>query len=342
MVERHVTLKDVAKRAGVSTAVVSAAISGNATTIRMSEATRLRVERAVAETGYRVNHAAKSLRMSRSGIIAAVVPKIANPVFEYAIRGIQAAAEEAGDVLMLTDALWIKHGSHLMQRMVGTRMVDGFLVRSPQLGSETIEELTSRTIPYVILQTPAEDDQRTSVWVDDHAGIALATEHLLRLGHRRIALIGGPDQASYGGPRVAGYLDTLRSAGLRPDPRLVHRSGFDPHVVAQSAMAVLTGPEPPTAMIIDNVIAAPGALAAIVDLGLRVPEDLSVVAYQDLPIAGVLRPAPTTIRMPVYEAGVRGYRALRQLIDGKRARSALVKSPRPKLIDRGSTAPPAS
>lgn len=341
MVERHVTLKDVAKKAGVSTAVVSAAMSGSATTIRMSEATRLRVERAIAETGYRVNHAAKSLSMSRSGIVAAVVPKIANPVFELAIRGIQAAAEEAGDVLMLADALWIEPGTHLMQRMVGTRMVDGFLVRSPQLGSETIEELTSRTIPYVILQTPGDDEQRTSIWIDDHAGIAAATEHLLQLGHRRIALVGGPDR-DFGGPRVAGYLDTLRAAGLRPDPRLIHRSGFDPHVVAQSAMAVLTGSEPPTAMIVDNVIAAAGALATIVDLGLRVPEDLSVVVYQDLPSADVLRPAPTTVRMPVYEAGVRGYRALRQLIDGKRPRSALVKSPRPKLIDRGSTAPPAS
>src|SRR5690606_14432966 len=202
---------------------------------------------------------------------------------------------------------------------------------SHQLGSETIEELTSRTIPYVILQTPVEDDGRTSVWVDDHAGIGVATEHLLRLGHRRIALIGGPDQA-FGGPRVEGYLSRLRAAGVRPDPRLIHRSGFDPHTVAQSAMTVLTGPEPPTALIIDNVIAAPGALATIVDLGLRVPDDLSVVVYQDLPAADLMRPAPTTVRMPIYEAGVRGYRTLRRLIDGKRAGSALVKSPRPKLI----------
>jgi DNA-binding LacI/PurR family transcriptional regulator len=336
MAERQVTIKDVAKRAGVSTAVVSAAITGRAKTIRMSEATRLRVEQAIVETGYRVNHAAQSLRVSRSGVIAAVVPKIANPVFEYAIRGMQAAAEEAGDVLLLADAMWIEPGSHLMRRMAGTGMVDGFLVRGTQWGTETIEELTTRSIPYVIMQTPA-DDRHTNVWVDDAAGIGMATRHLLRLGHRRIGLIGGPDTGSYLGPRTDGYLVGLREYGVEPDPRLIDLVGFDPVEVGRSASSMLSVADRPTALIIDNVIAAPGALAAIVDLGLRVPEELSIVVYQDLPGAEVMRPAPTTVRMPVYEAGVRGYRVLSQLIGGKRVRSSLIKSPRPKLIDRGST-----
>jgi DNA-binding LacI/PurR family transcriptional regulator len=337
MAERQVTLKDVAKRAGVSTAVVSATITGRAKTVRMSEATRLRVEQAIAATGYRVNHAAKSLRVSRSGVIAAVVPKIANPVFEYAIRGMQAAAEEAGDVLLLADALWIEPGSHLMRRMAGTGMVDGFLLRSTHWGTETIDELTTRSIPYVMMQTPI-DDQRTSVWVDDAVGIGAAARHLLRLGHRRIGMIGGPDTGSYLGPRVEGYLAELRAYGVEPDPRLIDQVGFDPVEVGRSAMGMLAAADRPTALIIDNVLAAPGALAATLDLGLRVPEDLSIVVYQDLPSADVMRPAPTTVRMPIYQAGARGYRMLSQLIDGKRVRSSLIKSPRPKLIDRGSTA----
>lgn len=334
MAERKVTIKDVAKRAGVSTAVVSATITGRAKTVRMSEATRLRVEQAIVETGYRVNHAAKSLRVSRSGVIAAVVPKIANPIFEYAIRGMQAAAEEAGDVLLLADALWIEPGSHLMRRMAGTGMVDGFLLRSAHLRSETIDELTGRSIPYVFLQTPF-DDQRTSVWVDEAAGVGTAARHLLRLGHRRIALVGGPDA----GPRVEGYLTALGEFGVEPDPRLIDRVGFDPLAVGRSTTAILSAADRPTAMIIDNMVAAPGALAAIVDLGLRVPEDLSIVVYQDLPSADVMRPAPTTVRMPIYQAGARGYQMLSQVIDGKRVRSGLIKSPRPKLIDRRSTAP---
>lgn len=339
MGDRQVTLKDVAEKAGVSTAVVSAAISGGTNNIRMSEATRERVERAIAETGYRVNHAAKSLSMSRSGVIAAVVPKIANPVFEFAIRGMHAAAEENGDVLMLADALWIEPGSQLMSRMAGTGMVDGFLVRSTHWGTETITELISRRIPFVILQTPVPRGH-TSVWVDDVAGIATAAEHLLELGHRRVAMVGGPESATLGGPRVEGYLQALRAYGVPVEPPLVRPCGYDADIVGREVHALLGSEAPPTALIVDNIMVAQNAVAAVLDAGVRVPDDLSIVVYQDLPFADAMRPALTTVRMPLYEAGMRGYRTLRRMIDGARVRSAVVSTPRPRLIDRGSTASP--
>ncbi|HEY9291162.1 MAG TPA: LacI family DNA-binding transcriptional regulator [Microlunatus sp.] len=333
-----VTIKEVAARAGVSTAVVSAAISGAQGTIRMSEATRERVERAIAETGYRANHAAKSLSLSRSGVIAAVVPKIANPIFELAIRGMQDAAEADGDVLLLADALWIEPGSHLMSRIAGTGMVDGFLLRTTDWGSETAEELTSRSIPFVILQTPI-DGGPVAVWVDDRAGIDLATSRLLDQGHRRIALIGGPTGGPTSDGRIDGYRDAMRRAQVRADLTLVRQVGYEPSDVGAETHRLLTSVEPPTALIIDNVVAAPGALAAITDLGIRVPEELSLIVYHDLPLADSLRPAPTTVRMPVFEAGRRGYLALRRLIDGKPARSTTIARPAPKLIDRGSVGP---
>ena len=336
MAGRKVTIKDVANRAGVSTAVVSAAMSGREHNIRMSDETRLRVERAIVETGYRANHAATALRRSRSGVIAAVVPKIANPVFELAIRGMHAAAEEVGDVLLLADSLWIEPGTGLMSRMAGTGMVDGFLIRSTRWGSETTDELSQRNIPYVILQSPADQDA-PSVWVDDSAGISLATQRLLDLGHRRIALVGGPGYAPDPGPRVAGYLQTMAAAGRRVDRTLIRQTGFEPVDVGRAVHDLMTSDRPPTAIVVDNVIAAPGALAAINDLGIRVPDDLSLIVYQDLPVADSMRPAPTTVRMPIYQAGVRGYRTLRRILDGKRVQSVVLSSPKPKLIDRGST-----
>lgn len=332
------TLKDVAKRAGVSTAVVSAVISGARGNIRMSEATRLRVEQAIRDTGYRVNHAAKSLSLSRSGVIAAVVPKIANPVFELAIRGMHAAAEEHGDVLLLADALWIEPGSHLMSRIVGTGMVDGVLLRSTQWGTETAEELTKRSIPYVILQNPRPDDS-VSVWIDDAAGIGLATKHLLDLGHRRIGLVGGPVVPIASEVRVDGYRAALRAAGVRFDRSLIKQVGYEPPDLAAATRELLGSARPPSALIIDNIVAAPGAIAAIIDLGLRIPDELSIVVYQDLPIADAMRPAPTTVRMPVQQAGMRAYTTLRRMIDGRRVQSAPVTRPAPKLIDRASTAP---
>lgn len=337
MADRQVTIKDVAKLAGVSTAVVSAAMSGRAHNIRMSDATRLRVERAIADTGYRANHAATALRRSRSGVIAAVVPKIANPVFELAIRGMHDAAEKSGDVLLLADAEWIEPGSHLMSRIAGTGMVDGVLLRSTRWGTETSDELTMRSIPFVVLQNPA-DDHRTSVWVDDEAGIFAATTHLLSLGHRRIAMAGGPE-LSFGGTRIDGFVNAMAAFDVEYDRSLVRPIGYDAVALGLEVRRLLTRDDPPTALIIDNILVATGALAAIVDLGVRVPDDLSVVVYQDLPMADHLRPAPTTVRMPIYQAGVRGYRTLRSMIDGKRGRSAVVASPKPKLIDRGSARP---
>lgn len=333
-----VTIKDVARRAGVSPALVSAALGGSSRTVRMSEATRLRVEQAVAETGYRANHAAKSLSSARTGVIAAVVPKIANPIFEQAIRGIQAAAEQHGEVLLLADSLWIEPGTHLMARMAGSGMVDGFLVRATEWGSERSDELTRRGLPFVILQTPGPK-LPTSVWVDDNAGIRLATAHLTALGHRDIALVGGhPGGVAV---RVAGYRAALHAAGIRYRSSRVHLVGFEPAAVEAAVREVLTGPRPPSALVVDNMMAAPGALAAITDLGIAVPQELSLVVYQDLPIADQYRPAPTAVRMPLAEVGRLGYLTLRRLINGESASSLVMREPAPVLVERGSTAPPA-
>ncbi|MFW6599102.1 LacI family DNA-binding transcriptional regulator [Propionibacteriaceae bacterium Y2011] len=329
------TIKDVAARAGVSPALVSAALGGSSRTVRMSEATRLRVEQAALETGYRANHAAKALRSARTGVIAAVVPKIANPVFELAIRGIQAAAEEHGDVLLLADSTWIEPGSHLMARMAGSGMVDGFLVRATEWGSERSDELSRRGLPFVILQTPVADAP-TSVWTDDAAGVRLATSHLIGLGHRDIALVGGVNSPT--AARATGYRQAMDAAGLRVRPGRMQLLGFDPTVIDAAVRDVMSEPRPPTAMVIDNVTAAPGALAALLDLGVRVPQDLSLVVFQDLPAADHFRPAPTTVRMPLAEAGRRGYLTLRKMINGRSGASSLVRRPAPKLIDRGSTA----
>jgi len=331
-----VTLRDVARRAGVSASVVSAVTSGSKT-VRMSAPTRERVEAAIAELGYRTNHAAKSLKMARTGIVSVIVPKLSNPVFAQTIAGIEDAAEESGDVVLVSDSDRIGPGTNLMHRLAGTGMADGFLVRSSRVGDATVDELKARGIPYVVLNGPPVDEH-TCVWVDDRAGIDLATSALLDRGHRRIALVGGPVAMNAEDARAEGFRDAFTSRGLTPPRGGLHRIGYELTDVAREITDLLSTTNRPTAVVVDNITVAAAALAAAADAGLRVPQDLSIVGYHDVATAAFLRPAVTTVRMPVREAGERGFRALRDLIDGRRARSVIVRSPRPKLVLRDTVA----
>ncbi|MFC7844350.1 LacI family DNA-binding transcriptional regulator [Streptomyces sp. NPDC001046] len=332
-----VTLRTVAEHAGVSAAVVSAAISGSST-VRMSEATRQRVLEAIRELGYVPNHAARSLKTSRTGIVATITPKISNPVFDEALRGVQDAADAHEGVVLISDSDRISPGSNLMSRLVGTGMADGFLVRFMAVDNENIAAFTARGVPCVILNGPS-DGTHVCVWVDDREGIFLATDHLLELGHRRIALIGGPPTPFTADARGNGYRAAFRSRRLTPPGREWIMPGYEPHDVKTRLSSLMRRSDPPTAVVIDNVVLARGLIAAVADLGLRVPDDLSVIAYHDIPQADFYRPALSTVKMPLYEAGVRGYETLKRMIDGGQGRSATVRKPAPTIIDRGSTAP---
>lgn len=334
-----VTIRDVAKRAGVSTAVVSAALSGRVGTIRMAEATRIRVEQAVAETGYRANHAAQALRRSHTGIIAAVVPKIANPIFEIAINGMQEAAEDAGDVLLLADAEWAQPGTRLLSRLAGTNMVDGFLVRTVQLGDEAIDEIERYNTPCVVLQAP-DDGQYVSVWVDDNLGIYTATKHLLDLGHQRIMLIGGPlHRTDLVDTRKLGFERAFLDHKIAPPMNAVLPIGYSPEDIHKAVKPILKKRDRPTGIVVDNVVAAPGVIAGAVDLGIHIPHELSIVAYHDIPQVDLMRPALTTVQMPVRQAGYHGYKALKRLIQRKSVPSRILSRPLPRLILRQSSGP---
>lgn len=332
-----VTRKDVAELAGVSTAVVSAAISGS-TSVRMSDATRERVLAAIKATGYRVNHAGRALASKRSGIVAAIVPKISNPVFDLALQGVQDAADESADIVLVSDAERLFPGSSLLERVVGTGVADGFIVRGTVIGDEPIDDVIARGIPCVVLNGPTDRDH-VNVWVDDAAGIRTAADHLLRLGHRRIALVGGPEEGSIAqDTRREGFQNAFAEHVATPPSDSFRSVGYEPEQIQHTVSELLSGTEPPTAIIVDNVTASVGALAAAVDLGVSVPDELSIVGYHDIALASLVRPAITSVRMPVREAGHRAYRTLAGMINGEPGATMLINDPAPQLIQRGSTA----
>lgn len=331
-----VTLRDVAERAGVSPAVVSAAISGGSSNVRMSEATRQRVHEAIRETGYRVNHAARSLRTKRTGVVSAVVPKLSNPVFEHVIRGIQDEVARDDGVLLLADADWLTPGSHLLSRLAGRGMTDGFLVRRAQLGDDTIDALTQMQVPCVVLAGP--DGKHPSIWVDDRAGIRCAVSHLLELGHRRIALVGGLAlPPSHVDTRHLGFIDAFDAAGI-PAPTDLHRPVGYGHAEVRAAVSeLIQHPDPPTAIVSDNVNAAPAVYFALAEAGVRVPDEMSVVAYHDVAAADSEWPPLTTVRMPLYDVGVQAAGMLRSLIAGQEEAGRIIEGGA-ELVLRRSTA----
>lgn len=304
----------------------------------MSEATRQRVLAAVRETGYRVNHAARSLRTSRTGVISAVVPKIANPVFEHVVRGIQEQVSKDEGVLMLTDADWLTPDSHLLSRLGAGGMTDGFLVRSAQVGDDTVDALEAMQVPCVVLTGP--DGVHPSIWVDDRAGIRSAASFLLELGHRRIALIGGLKLPAQQDSRLLGYVDAYREAGLPPATDLHRPTGYDHRVANQTVEQLLALADPPTAIIVDNILSSLSVYAAIADAGLRIPDDISVIAYHDVAQADEMWPPLTTVRMPLHEVGVQAAIMLKALIDGERVAPRVLEGA--ELVERASTGAAAS
>ncbi|WP_232827428.1 LacI family DNA-binding transcriptional regulator [Jiangella endophytica] len=338
-------MREVAAKAGVSVAVVSAVVSGGSGNVRLSEETRQRVLRTVEATGYRRNHAARALRSSHAGVISVVIPRVTNAVLARAMEGMQQLAQDEGLVLMLTDANWIVADgkvSNLMTRLSGTGIVDGFIVRTTSVGNEAVADLTARGVPLVILHEPFPGHDHVCVWVDDEPGVRAAAEHLIELGHEHIAMIGGPrhdipDDAA----RSRGFRAALAEHDLPLTSQSILAVGYGEAEIAAAIRKLFQAATPPTGIVVDNVVAAPAAMATVVDLGLRVPDDVSVIAYHDIDAAGLTRPSLSTVKMPVEEAGRKGLETLLRLIAGEPAESVLVSDPPPVVIQRQSTAPPS-
>ncbi len=327
---RTVRLRDVAAAAGVDASVVSRVLSGDAR-LSIRPETRERVLAAAARLDYRPNTAARTLKTARTMAIGMIVPDLANVNYATIAQGAEEAATTAGYVLL------VAHGSASDRLPDLHGRIDGLLVgmatsetpRHGEFGGGVPALLVNRREPCGI----------PSVTVDDEAGGTLAVSHLLSLGHRRIAHVAGPQNADTARRRLRGYTAALESAGVRPEPGWIAETTFDEaggHVAATRLLRL----EPrPTALFVGNVRAAIGALAAARRLGLRVPDELSVVGFHDAPFAAYLDPALTTVRMPLEEMGRQAVDSLLALLGGRSVDDTMVATP-PELVVRASSAPP--
>ncbi len=324
------TQRDIARTAEVSVAVVSAVINGTKHT-RMSEATRARVLQAMEKLDYQPNQAARSLRLNRTGMIALILHKLDNPVYSHLLRGVYAAAAERGGTVLLGDAETMRSGSQFVTRLLSHGTVDGILIRDDRLfDDDVVAELRSHPKPILSLDY-AQD--HPWVGIDDRRAGEIATRFLLNLRHRRIVFIGGAPGHAFQ-QRYRGYQQEMQQAGLEPAPHLA--TGFGEQAGADGLRQALQLPTAPTAVVVNSIMSAVGVLAAARDLGIDVPNQLSVVGIHDVGLMEHLRPAVTAVRMPMYELGQAGVNALYDLMADRPHTGGIITNPDPELIVRDS------
>ncbi len=297
-----VTIYDIAEHARVSIATVSRVLNEHP---RVSEATRQRVFSVAEALGYEPHASAQSLARQNTRLIAAVVPMMTSYFFMEVIRGLQDRLDESGyDLLVYASRSLDKvDGPHA--RALQRGRADGLLLVSTPLSEARAHRLKAARSPVVLVDSYHADFD--SVSVDNRKGGCLATQHLLGLGHRRIALVMPNPESVPAADRHAGYVDALREAGIEPDPALVFASddraqhGYARWSGYELMRRVLALPERPTAVFAAADVMALGALRAAHEAGVRVPDDLAVVGFDDIATSAYV--GLTTLHQPMYEMG---------------------------------------
>ncbi|GAB4423006.1 MAG: substrate-binding domain-containing protein [Chloroflexi bacterium OHK40] len=333
------TIKDVARQAGVSTMTVSRVINNSG---YISPATRERVERAIAELDYLPNALARSLRFKQTRTLALVLSDITNPFFTTVARGVEDAARAQGFSVLLcntdeTDAVEREYLSILLQKQV-----DGVLLVPAREDSTAAALLQSRGVPTVILDRRLRGAKVDSVRGDSEQGAYEVVRHLIGLGHRRIAVLIGPLSVSTAADRVAGYRRALREAGIPVDEALIVEDSFSAEGGYRATLRVLRDEPRPTAIFAGSNFIAFGAFRALREARLRVPEAISLVAFDDLPEGWLMAPFLTAVNQPAYEIGQRATALLLDRLAGRGAPTPQEVILPTELIIRRSSAPPCA
>jgi LacI family transcriptional regulator len=333
------TIRDVARRAGVSTMTVSRVINRSGYT---SQETRARVERAVVDLGYVPNALARHLRSKRTRTVALVLSDLTNPFFTTIARGVEdvAASHDFAVMFCNTDESESEEIEYL--RMLIQRRIDGVLLVPASSSGTSLRLLRSHGVPVVIVDRRVPSPLVDEVRSDSEAGAYQLIRHLIDLGHRRIAMLSGSRGISTSADRVRGYQRALNDAGIAFDDGLVLYEGFGVDGGLRMGRQLLDLSPQPTALFAANNFIAFGAIRALREVGTRVPDDMSLVAFDDLPDDWLVDPFITVVNQRAYEMGRRAAELmLERLAGGGRPKRRSIILP-VDFIVRRSTAPPRS
>jgi LacI family transcriptional regulator len=297
---KRATVRDVAQRAGVAPITVSRVLNGSG---YVSAAVRARVEEAAAELRYVPNLLAHSFRSNRTHTLALVVTDITNPFWTTVARGVEDVASEHGFHVIFcnTDESEAKQEQYLS--LLVRRQVDGVLLVPASSHDGAVRALQAQRVKVVVLDRRIDGGGVDVVRGASTDGARRLTEHLLQLGHRRIAMLSGPECVSVSRERVNGYCQALHQAGVEADANLIFYGQFTTGGGYAMTQQLLAQQPAPTALFAANNFIAIGALRALREAGRRVPEDLSLVVFDDLPDTYTWEPFMTVAAQPAYELG---------------------------------------
>ncbi|SDG75122.1 transcriptional regulator, LacI family [Thermoanaerobacter thermohydrosulfuricus] len=328
-----VTIKDIAKLANVSITTVSRVINNK--TEGVSEETRNRILQLVKELGYQPNAIARGLVTKKTKTVGLIIPDISNPFFPDIARGVEDSAHIYGYNVFLcnTDDNLEKESEYI--NALKEKYVDGIIFTSSSIPKhEHITDLIKSGIPVVIMDRRIDSEDIYGVFLDNYEGGYIATKYLIDLGHKRIGCITGPLYISNAIERLEGYKRALVDNEIEVDNRLIFEGDYKINSGIIGAEKLLE--HEVTAIFASNDLMAYGAYKAIRSYGYKIPDDISVVGFDDIQLSQILEPQLTTIRQPAYDMGLTAARMLIKLIEGKKMNKKIANF-RPQLIIRQST-----
>jgi LacI family transcriptional regulator, galactose operon repressor len=324
------SIKDVASHAGVSVATVSRVLNDHPA---VREGTRSRVLNAVTELGYRPNAVARSLRTHQTRTLGLVISDVLNPFFTELARAVEDAARERGYSVIIGNA---DERAELQEHHVRTlleRRIDGLLVSPTDGGNEVIRDAAAAGTPMVFVDRWIRGLDVPVVHADGRAAVHDLVAHLYALGHRRLAIIGGPSETTTGDERVAAFRAALDAHGLPLPQEYTGQGDFQTESGRRETAAFLDLPEPPEVVFAADNLMALGSMDELRRRGLRVPDDIALAAFDDIPWFLHTDPPITAIAQPTGELGHRAVEALIGLVEGRGAASVTLTA---RLVTRRS------
>lgn len=328
-----VTLLDVARRAGVSAATVSRILNGTA---RVAPDKVEAVQEAIAQLKFQPNLFARSLKTGVTMTVGVLTQSLESPFYAHALKGIEAGLEGSGFSPIIASGHWSPQTDLQSLRVLTSRRVDGLIILTGTIDDDTACAL-ARELPVVLTQRSLQAPNLYAVQPDQFRGGYLATRHLIELGHQRIAHITGVAQRDDSTQRQRGYEQALQEAGIRPDPGLWVQGDFTDQGGLLAMRQLLERGVPFTGVFCANDESAIGARLALFERRVRVPEDVSLVGFDDLPVSAFMTPPLSTVHQPVFEIGLHAAQALLRLLGRDSTPTPL---PALRLVARGSSAPP--
>ncbi len=332
------TIKAVAELAHVSTATVSRVMNGTA---KVSPRTAERVERAIKSLNFYPDTNARALGSGRSNLFGLIISDITNPFFPELVKAFEDIAVVHRQDVLIGNTNYDQERMQICAQRMLQRRVDGIAIMTSEMDDKLVKDFSQRGIPLVFLDAATAGPGVSRVQIDYSAGIDDAVEHLIAFGHRRIAFISGPLRLQSAQIRYKAFVESAVHDHLDRDPRLMAEGNHRVDGGHDAMARILASGVAPTAVLASNDLTAMGAMGAIAEAGLRVPEDISVIGYDDIQLSAFTMPPLTTLSLPRADIATAAFRALWNAItsDGKKPVTGTNCMVTPRLVVRGSTGP---